>query len=475
MTIFAKVDAPSLVSLCRRDSRRRSKVLGGDQIGGIGFQQAQEGQIVFVVTYSDIAFVTFAVSLGRDIGENFPEEAVAGIGPDIESGNADGPAEEDLPSFALDGGLIGDVVMVDFPFDYIAAGQGGDQILHIHRLGHIFPQAVEKGIAASFEPSIARGGKNPLAVRQVDGHTRIEDPHLTQVFLQPLMIADHAVQPRTGLRREQGDEVIDQPKIGYQIALQVEHFGEGGVQPAGAERGEGLAQKAKSGLCLPATPDHPQVGVIEFVRQKTEDLLGMKIAEIEAVRGGTVGIDEERQEVLDNLYHQIAEILFHPRGKGRIRISGHLRQYPAAEGDMGAVVGQAGVRGIGQNHKVAGDDSGIFQFTDGVELAARQGLVAQFHVAVFLFAAVPAGKAGADEQVAIVAVRDDGVEMLLPGGGMRRAVQQTSLPRFFEPEGLVGVLDEQLTDEQSPRRFGSGQVADPSAAGHRDGEAEDLR
>ena len=220
--IFAKVDDPSSVSLCRRESRRGSRFWLGYKIGGVGFQEAQKGQVIFVVPYSDIAFVTLTVALRRDIAQDSLKKSVAGVGTDIEGGNADGLAEENLSSFAFDGGLVGNVLMVDFSFEDVAVGQGGDQILHIHRLGHIFLQAVEERIAASLEPGIARGGENPLPIGQVHGHPRVKDAHFSQVFFQPFMVAGHAVQARTGLGGEQGDQIIDEAKIGDQIPLQVQ-------------------------------------------------------------------------------------------------------------------------------------------------------------------------------------------------------------------------------------------------------------
>ena len=156
------------------------------------------------------------------------------------------------------------------------------------------------------------------------------------------------------------------------------------------------------------------------------------------------------------------EILFHVGVNGECDVTGQLGQEAAAEGDMGAVVGQTGIRGVRQNHQIVGDDAGILQFADGVELAARQGPVAEIHVAVFFFAAVPAGKAGTHEQMAIEAVRDDVVEFFLAGRGMRRVVEQTFLPRFHKAQVGIGVLDEQLTKKQGPGRFGGGQVADPA-------------
>ena len=94
---------------------------------------------------------------------------------------------------------------------------------------------------------------------------------------------------------------------------------------------------------------------------------------------------------------------------------------------MGAVVGKTGIGGIGQDNQVVGDDAGVFQFADGVELAARQGPVAEIHIPVFLLATVPAGETGAHEEMTVVSDRHDFVEFFLPVRGMGGVVEQALL------------------------------------------------
>ncbi|EKD37659.1 MAG: hypothetical protein ACD_75C01048G0001 [uncultured bacterium] len=132
-------------------------------------------------------------------GDDFLQQPVAGVGSHIKGRDADGAAEKNLPSFTLDGGTIGNVVMVDLAKDDVPAGERGDQILHIHRFGHVLPQVMKERIAAAFETGVPGGGKETLPVGQIHGHPRIEDAHLRQFFLEPLMVAEHAVQGRTGL------------------------------------------------------------------------------------------------------------------------------------------------------------------------------------------------------------------------------------------------------------------------------------
>ncbi len=58
---------------------------------------------------------------------------------------------------------------------------------------------------------------------------------------------------------------------------------------------------------------------------------------------------------------------------------------------MGSIIGQTDIAQIGQGNQVAGDDARLAQFRDGVYLAAAQNAVAQVHVGIFVFAAIPTG------------------------------------------------------------------------------------
>ena len=92
-----------------------------------------------------------------------------------------------------------------------------------------------------------------------------------------------------------------------------------------------MPEKTQIGFFPPASPEHAQVGVIEFMGQKTEDLFRMKIGKIDTIWGGGVGGDEKRQEMLDDLDRQIAHILFHSRGETRLVICSERSKELAAQ------------------------------------------------------------------------------------------------------------------------------------------------
>ena len=76
----------------------------------------------------------------------------------------------------------------------------------------------------------------------------------------------------------------------------------------------------------------------------------------------------------------------------------------AAQTDMGAVVGQTDVGGVGQHHQVVGDDACFPELDDRIELAAGEHRVAQVHVAMLGLAFIPAGQARTHEQGTIETV-----------------------------------------------------------------------
>ncbi len=82
---------------------------------------------------------------------------------------------------------------------------------------------------------------------------------------------------------------------------------------------------------------------------------------------------------------------------------------------MGAVVGQRGGTGVGQDHQIVDDDARLLQLGDSVELAARQSSVAEPHVLLFGFAPLPAGQAGVEKQFAVELIGDQIVELVFVG------------------------------------------------------------
>jgi hypothetical protein len=101
--------------------------------------------------------------------------------------------------------------------------------------------------------------------------------------------------------------------------------------------------------------------------------------------------------------------------------------------------------------------------------------VAEFHIAVFFFTAVPAREAGAHEKVAIIAIRDNLIELFLADWCMGCAVQQAMLTGFAEAEVAVRILDKELAKEVGSGRFLGGEIADSMLSTVLlNGEAEDF-
>ncbi len=156
--------------------------------------------------------------------------------------------------------------------------------------------------------TIGRQGAHPIG--QVNGHAAVEDTHLGQIPLELLLVAQHAVQGRTLLDALQGHEIIDQADIGQIVAAQPQKPAGQTVEPERSQPGEAVAAEPQIRLFLPAPPEHAQMGVVEFVRQVSQHLFRVEIAEAEAMGRRRAGGDKERQEMLDDLDHQVTEVFF---------------------------------------------------------------------------------------------------------------------------------------------------------------------
>ena len=175
------------------------------------------------------------------------------------------------------------------------------------------------------------------------------------------------------------------------------------------------------------------MGEVEFVRQERQQALGMKLGKADAVGSCAVGPDKQCEKVFVDLDGQIAQALL-VRGQKARPTSQLPTERAAAHADVDAVVGQAHVRQAGQHDQVVGDDAGLAQLGDGIQLAAAQHLVAQVHVLIFLFAVAPSRKARAHEQLAIKRVGGARRKLFLVYRGHRRVIDQRPLPAFQQTE-----------------------------------------
>ena len=192
-----------------------------------------------------------------------------------------------------------------------------------------------------------------------------------------------------------------------------EHDAQRPVQPCRAERRDALPEEIHFRLLLPASPEHAQMGKIQLMGQKSEDAFGVEFRELQPVRRGAVGADEERQKMFVDLQGQVSQIFLVAVGESGIGVLQKRRQLADAEADVRSVVGEADVGGVRKHDEVPGDDARLAQFPQRVELAAAQDAVAQVHVFVFLFATAPPGQAGVHEKLPVEGVGDAGVYALL--------------------------------------------------------------
>ena len=325
---------------------------------------------------------------------------------------------------------------------------------------------------AALEAGKSKSRQRPHPVGQVDGHAAVEHAHLGQVLLEPLLIARRAVQGRVLLNAVQGHQVVDQAYVGQVVAAQPQEAAGQAVQPERPHRGETVAAEPQIRLLFPAPPEHAQMGVVQFVRQVAHHLFRVKIAEPQPMRRGRTGGDKQRQKMLDDFDRQIAEVFFNAAALGRLK---RAAEQAAAQGDVGAVVGQRGGTGVGQDHQVVGDHARLLELGNGVELAARQGPVAEAHVGPFALAPLPARQAGVEEQLAVELVGNQVVEPFLPGRRVRGQVHSAGLAVVPQAEFPIGVVDEQLQQKKAAAGFaGNGAAGQFVVVAAAQGEAGDL-
>ncbi len=267
------------------------------------------------------------------------------------------------------------------------------------------------------------------------------------------MISGGSVQGRTAVGRQQTNQVIEQPVVRHEVAAEPEDPAEGTGEQIRAERRHRLAEDRNVGLSFPAPPEHPEMGIVQFMREETESFLRMEITECQPVGCCAVCTDEQRQEMLGYLYGQVSELLFMVRSESGRRIAERCCKPAAADTEMGTVVGEADIRHIGKNNKVCRDDARFAQFCHSIELAARQHLVAELHVAVLLFALVPAGQAGTHEQLPVETVGDKVIQFFLAHGRVGREIYFCFLAALGKSECLVRICYEQLRKEKAKRGF----------------------
>ena len=140
------------------------------------------------------------------------------------------------------------------------------------------------------------------------------------------------------------------------------------------------------------------------MRQETKGDFRVKILKAQAVGRSAVGAHEQRQEMLHDLDGQITKVFLVAHAKAGIARGHQAGQALTADADVHAVVGQTEVGRVWHHHEVVDDDAGIAQLLHAVELAARDHLMTQPHVRALFFPAIPTGKAGVHEQLAVESI-----------------------------------------------------------------------
>src|SRR5262249_4066865 len=156
--------------------------------------------------------------------------------------------------------------------------------------------------------------------------------------------AERAVERGTALRTDQRNEVINQAEIRYPIAMQTKDRAQRAVNPMRPAGRHPVAEDTQVSFIAPPPPDHPQVRVIQFVRQEAERLFGMEVGEIEAVGRGAIRSYKQRQKMLHDLDGQVADALLFGCAERRGAVTHGFRELATPQTDVRAVVGQTDVR-----------------------------------------------------------------------------------------------------------------------------------
>lgn len=151
-------------------------------------------------------------------------------------------------------------------------------------------------------------------------------------------------------------------------------------------------------------PQHSQVSVIKLVGQEPQCSFRMEIGETEPVRRRRVDAHKQWQEMLTDLYNQVADPFPVCGGVAGVWV----RQVPgdllASQTEVRAIVAQAYGGGIWQHNQIVSDYSRFPELYDGIDLTAACNLVGQKHVLVFCFTISPTRETRADEELAIECV-----------------------------------------------------------------------
>jgi len=245
------------------------------------------------------------------------EEEVARLRGDEEGGKPQRGSEERLTALALNGWIVRDPGVIHQPSGDVPHGQRCDEMLQVHGPTEVLRELQEEAVMPALKAGEAERPVLAEPVGQIGRHPLIEHPEVREIPLQSLQIAHSPVQAGTLVRTEERDQVIDEAKIRHEIAAKPKDPRKGLIQESRAEGRDGAAEDAKAGLLLPPPPQHPEMRVIQLVRQKAQDALGMEVGEVEPVGRGAVGPNEERQKVLDDLDDEVAQRLLLGRAEAR--------------------------------------------------------------------------------------------------------------------------------------------------------------
>ncbi len=441
-----------------------------DQGIAVFFQRVDKGLFVIFYFNPGISRIPPAFSGMGNPGHDLFQKQVSGIGLHITGGQVDGGTEKHLAPFAFHPRGVGNHGMGHLTVENVFVGQCRDQGLHVGSVSHVCQNVFKNAVIPVFEPAVPHAGKFPETDQLVQGHAGIENAHLGQVAAQPGRVPEAAVQTRALVGAHQGNQIVHQPEIRNKIPFKKECSADEPVQPDRTERGDRTAKHPVGRLFFPAPPEHAQMGVIQFMGKKSQDLFRVKVFKVEAIGRSAVSAWKQAQKMLRDLDDQVPQVFFMPLGEPGSRIGQQLRQFSGTDTDMGPVIGQADVGAVGKDHQVGLNDAGFLEFGDPVDLASGQHLVAKLHIGMFFFAPVPARQAGTHEQVAVKRIRQAFIEPVLHDRRGCGKKHPHLLSGILQPQFFFRIQNQHLGEQKSDQRFrgkGPADTPGPDPGPHR--------
>src|SRR5215471_21838811 len=210
-----------------------------------------------------------------------------------------------------------------------------------------------KGREQAVITSLKAREAHPTELSQAEWHIErkplVYDAQLVEFRNQTSYVAHLAVERRGRFRRKPCNRIIQQAVIGDQISPQGEDLRSELINALWTVRGKDATQKTHPSLFFPLAPHQAQMGEIELVRQEGQQLLGMELRKVDAIRRCRIRADEQRQKMLVDFNDKVAEALLFGLCFGIIAVvCNRSGKRTASLGDVDSIVRQAHIREAGR-------------------------------------------------------------------------------------------------------------------------------